>query len=90
MHLYISRKVFEQFVSRKECWYTGWLNTADTEFCSHCLRILNYRLTLDELHSVGFWNYVNATIESQWLMRQKCISLHFKLFQDFVELGGEL
>ena len=49
MHLYISRKVFEQFVSREECWYTGWLNTADTEFCSHCLRILNYRLTLDEL-----------------------------------------
>lgn len=56
----------------------------------YCLRILNYRLTLDELHSVGFWNYVNATIESQWLMRQKCISLYFKLFQDFVELGGEL
>ena len=66
-------------------------NTADMEFCySHCLRILNYRLTLGELHSVGFRNYVNATIESHWLMRQKCISLYFKLFQDFVEFGGEL
>ena len=89
MHLYISKKVFGQFVYREECQYTEWLNTADTELCSHCLRILNYRLTLGELHSVGFWNYVNATIESQWLMRQKCIS-YFKLFQYFVELGGEL
>ena len=40
MHLYISRKVFEQFVYREECQYTGWLNTADMEFCSHCLIVL--------------------------------------------------
>lgn len=52
--LYISRKVFEQLKNREGCDYTGWVNTADTEICMHSIRILTYRLTLDDLHDFGY------------------------------------
>ena len=82
--------MFEQLKSRQVCEYKGWGNTTDTESCQHCVRILNYRLLLDDFQGFGYWNYINAIPERRMFLREKCISLHVNLFLDFIQMGREL
>ena len=75
--------------TREQCQYTEWVNTMDSELCTHCIRI-TFRLSLDELHDVAYWKYMKATKERRRFLREKCISLYVNLFEDYIELGGEL
>lgn len=82
--------MFEQLQGRQVCEYTGWGNTTDTESCQHSVRILNYRLLIDDYHDFGYWNYINAVRERRMCLREKCISLYVNLFLNFIQMGGEL
>lgn len=75
--------------TREQYQYTEWVNTMDSELRTHFIRI-TFRLCLDELHDVAYWKYMEAAAERRRFLREKCISLYVNLFEDYIELGGEL
>ena len=89
LFLYISRTICEELKGRECCEFTEWVNTQKDALCTHCLRILNLRLCLDEMRDVAYWEYMNSTSERRQFLCEKFIALYFYLFQEFIEMGGE-
>lgn len=54
------------------------------------VRILSLRLRIDELHDFAYWNYMKTTPERRRFLREKCIGMYVTLFEEFIEMGGQL
>lgn len=90
MLLCISRATFEELKQREYGDYTEWKNTANDNLCTHCIRIVSIRLCIDEITEYTYWKYMKATPLERQLMHEKCVEMYFDLFEDYIELGGEL
>ena len=84
-----SRRTIEEIGERAFCFHTQWVNTSTDELCAHCLRILTSRL-IDDYIDLNYWKYLRATAEYRRKAHENCFILDVTLFEEWIEMGGEV